>query len=432
MDWREKYKDKIVYSAADAVKIIKSGERVMIQQSHGETLDFIQALMDRSEELENVQVQTNLHWGPADYLTEEKRKTFKAISNFLGDNQRKAYQAGKMEFLPVAYHQLEAYYETTWRPDVFMLMVTPPDENGVCSFGMNVDYTDTAARAATKLIVQVNASLPFTYGKEFSLDSATVIFEKDEPLKEVIMGQSGEKETRMAEFIAPLIRDGDCLQLGIGGVPDAVLGFLHDKKDLGIHSELLCDGVVDLFNEGVVNNSKKTLHPGKMVSNFLIGSKKLFEFVDHNENVLLMPARYTNDPMVIAQNDNMISINACLQVDLYGQVASDSLDGKQYSGVGGQLDFVRGAQMSKGGKSILTLKSTALKDAVSNIVCKFGPGALITTGRYDVQYICSEYGIVNIHGLSTSDRAKALISIAHPKFREQLEQEAWEAHIITY
>jgi len=430
LNWQEKYKDKIVATAAQAVRVIESGERVMIGQAHGETLEFMQALMNRSDELENVQVQTNLHWGPAEYLTEEKRKSFSAISNFIGDNQRKAYHEGKMDFLPVAYHQLERYYETTWRPDVFMLMVTPPDENGLCSFGMNVDYTDTAARAATKLIVQVNPSLPFTYGKSFSLDKATCIYIKDEPLKEVIMGQSGEKETRMAEFIAPLIKDGDCLQLGIGGVPDAVLGFLDDKKDLGIHSELLCDGIVDLFNKGVVNNSKKTLHPGKMVSNFLIGSKKLFEFVDHNENVLLMPARYTNDPVVIAQNDNMISINACLQVDLYGQVTSDSLNGKQYSGVGGQLDFVRGAQMSKGGKSILTLKATALKDSVSNIVCKFGAGAMITTGRFDVQYICSEFGIVNLHGLSTSDRAWALISIAHPKFRAQLEQEAREAFII--
>ena len=431
MQWREKYKDKIVGSAKEAVSVVKSGDIVTFQQVHGETKEFLQAIVDRAEELKDVKIVGNLHWGPADYAKPEYKESFRGISNFIGPNTRPYCSAGQMDFLPLFYYQLEEVYTTSLAPDVFLLMLTPPDEQGRCSFGLNADFSVACAASAKKVVVQINPSMPYTHGSYFSLEDATCIYEKDEPIHEVFMAQVGDLELQMGKYIAPLIPDGATLQLGIGGVPDAVLSCLTDKKDLGIHSELFSDGVVDLYEAGVITNQKKTLYPGKFIANFLIGSKKLFDFVDKNEDVLILPVHITNHPQIIAQNENMISINSCLQVDLYGQIAADTLGGKQFSGVGGQVDFVRGAQMSKGGKSIITVRSTALKETVSNIVLHLPQGTPVTTSRFDVQYVCSEYGIVNLRGLTVSDRAKALIRIAHPKFRDELEKQAREAKMIT-
>lgn len=430
MDWRKKYKDKIVASPEEAVKIIKDGDFVMFQEGHAENKLLLKALMGRAEELHDVKVMGHLHFGPADYIDEKYKGHFQGYSNFLGANTRPGVRNGRVEFLPLFYFQMDDYYRNVNPPDVFFLQVPPPDENGVCSFGLNADYSVACAEGAKKVIIQINRNLPFTYGASISLDKATVIVEADEEIIEIPPTPVQAKEQAMADFIAPLINDGDCLQLGVGGTPDALLQALHDKKDLGIHTELFSDGVVDLYNAGVITNQKKSYRKGKFVTNFVMGTKKIFDFVDHNPDVMIVGVAETNDPYIIAKNDNMVSINSALQVDLLGQVASDTLMGHQYSGVGGQVDFVRGSQMARNGKSILVLRSTAKNDTISNVVCFLQPGTAVTTSRYDVQYVCTEYGIVNIKGLTISERAKALISIAHPDFREELTRQAKEADLI--
>lgn len=425
MEWQEKYRNSIV-SVENAVKIVESGEKVLIQQAHGEAKTLLAALIKRAPELKNVTIMSHLHWGPADYSKPEYAGSFQAWSCFLGDNNRKDCWEGRIDFQPIFFYEMVDFYRDINTPDVFIMQAPPPDENGICSFGLNADYSVVCAEKAKKLIVQINSLLPVTYGASFPLDKATNIVELDEPLVEIPTANFGEVEKKIGQYIADLISDGDTLQVGIGSIPNAVLAALTGKRDLGIHTELISDGVVDLYRAGVVTNLKKSLYKGKFVTNFFIGSKKLFDFVDLNPDVLVLPVDQTNDPYIIAQNDNMISINGCLQVDLLGQVVSDSIDGKQYSGVGGQVDFVRGAKRSKGGKSILVLKSTVKKGSVSSIVAQVPQGSIVTVSRCDVQYICTEYGVVNLHGMSVRERAKALISIAHPDFREELTQKAKE------
>lgn len=429
MGWKDKYKDKIV-SVEDAVKLVKSGDKVMIQETHSEPKILLKALIDRAPELRDVTVMAHLHWGPADYSKPEYQGSFKGWSQFLGNNTRNDFREGRVDFLPMYFIDLVDYYSHTNPPDVFILQVPTPNDDGICSFGLNADYAVTAAASAKKLIVQVNPSLPYTYGETISLDRATCIVEQDEPLTEIAMGKIGETELMIGKHIADIISDGDTLQLGIGGVPDAVLSCLSDKKDLGIHTEMFSDGVVDLYNAGVITNKRKNVNKGKFICNFLVGTKKLFDFVDHNPDVLVLSVEKTNDPRVASQNDNLVSINSCFQVDLFGQVVSASLNGVQYSGVGGQVDFVRASNWSKGGKAIITLKSTAKKGTISNVVCHLPKGSIVTTSRYDVGYICSEYGLVNLHGLTVRERAKALIGIAHPDYREELSRQAKELKII--
>ena len=430
MDWRDTYKDKLVPTPEEAVKLVEDGDFVMFQEVHAENKLLLKALVARAGELHDVKVMGHLHFGPADYADEKYRGHLQGWSNFLGANTRPGFQTGRVEFLPLFYHQMDDYYRNVNPPDVFFLQVPPPDEHGMCSYGLNADYSVACAESAKKLIIQINRNLPFTYGAAISLDRAAAILELDEEIIEIPPTPVQAKEKAMAQFIAPLIRDGDCLQLGVGGTPDALLTELGDKKDLGIHTELFSDGVVDLYNAGVITNKRKTYLPGKFVTNFIMGTRKVFDFVDRNPDVLIVGVADTNDPNIIARNDNMVSINSCLQVDLLGQVASDTLLGHQYSGVGGQVDFVRGAQMSKGGRSILVLRSTAKNDTLTNVVCFLDRGAAVTTSRYDVQYVCTEYGIVDLKGLSVSQRARALISIAHPDFREDLTRQAREAHLI--
>ena len=262
------------------------------------------------------------------------------------------------------------------------------------------------------------------------MDELDYIVIHDQPLPELTKSQTGGVEQQIAAHIVPYIQDGACLQLGIGGLPDAILGFLKDKKHLGIHSEVLSDGIIDLYESGAIDNSQKKLDKGKIVANFLIGTKRLFDFADHNPDLLVVPVDYTNDPYIISQNDHVVSINSCLQVDLLGQVNADTIGGKQYSGCGGQIDFVRGAQMSRGGMSFITLPSTAKNGTVSRIIPHLETGTPVTTSRFDVQYICTEYGVVNLFGKTVSERAEALIEIAHPDFRPALRRQAVEEGLI--
>ncbi|MPM23414.1 Butanoate coenzyme A-transferase [bioreactor metagenome] len=308
--------------------------------------------------------------------------------------------------------------------DVALVQVSPPDQNGYCSLGVSVDYTKPALESAKTVIAQVNPQMPRTMGDSFvHVSQLDWIVEADVPLLQLKPPVIGAVERAIGEHCAGLIRDGDTLQLGIGAIPDAVLLFLKEKKDLGIHSEMFSDGVVELFEAGVITNRRKTLHPGKCVVTFLMGTRRLYDFVNDNPAVMMMPVDYVNDPYVIRQNDNLVSINSCLQVDLQGQVVSTSVGKREFSGVGGQVDFVRGANMSRGGRSIMAMPATAKGGAVSKIAAVIDEGASVTTSRHDVGYVVTEYGVAELRGKTLRQRARALIAIAHPDFRAALAQE---------
>ena len=328
---------------------------------------------------------------------------------------------------------LPKLFKTTMPVDVALIQVTPPDEHGYCSLGVSVDYTKPAAEAAKTVIAQVNDRMPRTMGESFiHVTEIDCFVEHSAPIIELGAPKIGDVERAIGENCASLISDGDTLQLGIGAIPDAVLLFLKDKKDLGIHSEMFSDGVVELVEAGVVTNKKKTFHPGKMVVTFLMGSKKLYDFVNNNPTVEMYPVDYVNDPVVIMKNDNIVSINSCVQADLMGQVCSESIGLTQISGVGGQVDFVRGAMMAKNGKSIIAMPSTAGKGKFSKIVPLLDEGAAVTTSRNDVDYIVTEYGIAALRGKTLRERAKALIQIAHPDFREGLALEYEKRFKVAY
>lgn len=423
MDWRVQYSDKLV-SADEAVKHVRSGDMVMVQQAHATATLLLDALVKRADELENVTIMSHNLWEVPAFLDRRYSDSFHYLCNFLDKGTRAASKAGMVDFVPVFYHNMPKYYKEVNRPDVFFLMLTEPDKDGYCSYSLNADYSCACAEAAKTIIAQINPSLPRTFGAKISMDDLTWIVEQDQPLKEVKMGKSGEIEKAIAAQIAPHIRDGACLQLGIGGVPDAILPWLKDKKNLGVHSELLSDGIVDLYESGAIDNSRKTVNRGKFVVNFLIGTQKLFRFVDNNPDVLVLPVDYVNDPWVIGQNDNVVSINSCLQVDLLGQVNADTVRGELYSGVGGQVDFIRGARLSKGGLSFIALPSTAVNGTISRIVPHLDSRTPVTTSRFDVQYICTEFGAVNLWGKTVRERAELLINIAHPDFRGELREQA--------
>lgn len=428
MDWEKKYAAKIV-SAADAVKCVKSGDTIVIQQAHGTATYLTDALVERADELNNVKIISHNLWETPAFLNPKYAKSFRYLCQFIDRGTRQAYREGRVDPLPAFYYQMPKYYREH-PADVFFVMLTEPNENGFCSYSLNVDYSVANMEAAHLVIAQINPSLPWTYGAEVSVDQLDYMVVHDQPLPELTKSATGGVEAQIAAHIVPYIKDGACLQLGIGGLPDAILGFLRDKKHLGIHSEVLSDGIIDLYESGAIDNSQKTLDQGKTVVNFLIGTKRLFDFADHNPNLLVLPVDYTNDPNIIAQNNDVISINSCLQVDLLGQVNADTIAGKQYSGCGGQVDFVRGAQMSKGGMSFITLPSTAKGGTISRIIPHLENGTPVTTSRFDVQYICTEYGAVNLFGKTASERAEALISIAHPDFREELHCQAVKEQLI--
>ncbi len=330
------------------------------------------------------------------------------------------------------FYDTADYYEHINRRDVALLTLTPPDENGYCSFGLSAEYSVALAKGARKIIAHINPSYPRTFGETIHVDRLDWIVYQDEEVLEAptVKVLPKQEDKAIGKLISDEVCNGATLQMGIGAIPDAMLTYLKEKKHLGIHTEMLSDGVRELYDTGALDNSQKKIDVGKSVANFIAGSRKLFAFVNNNSDFLLRDVSYTNNPYIISQNDNVVSINACLQVDLWGQVVSDFMNGMPYSGVGGQVDFVRGAKMSKGGKSIIAMRSTAKNGEISTIVSRLPVGTPVTVNRYDVHYICTEYGIVNLHGLTISQRVKALIGIAHPKFREQLEREAHEYGIL--
>lgn len=426
MDWKELYQAKLT-TAAEAVKKISSGDRVVVGHACSEPVELVRAMVENRQQYRNVEIVHMVAMGKGEYCNPEMTSHFTHNALFVGGSTREAIQASRSDFTPCFFSEVPKLFREGALPvDVALVQLSPPDAHGYCSFGLSCDYTKPAAEAARIVIAEVNDQMPRTLGDSFiHISQIDQIVETSYPIIELQPPRIGEVERAIGENCARLIENGATLQLGIGAIPDAVLLFLKDKKDLGIHSEMFSDGVVELVESGVINNSRKTLHPGKMVVTFLMGTRRLYDFVHDNPAVALYPVDYVNDPCVIMQNEKMVSINSCIQVDLMGQVVSDSIGLKQFSGVGGQVDYVRGAAMARGGKSIIAMPSTASKGSVSRIVALIDTGSAVTTSRNDVHYIVTEYGSANLRGKTLKERGRALIQIAHPDFRPQLIQE-WE------
>lgn len=419
MSWKEHY-EKHLMTAEEAVQTIHSGERVVVAHACGEPTYLIDAMVANAKQYHNVEIVHMVAMGKAEYCQPKYSENFRHNALFVGGSTRAAVEEGRADYTPSFFFEIPRLFSTTMPVDVAMVMVSPPDESGMCSLGVSVDYTLEAVRQAKHVIAQVNPQMPWTGPYSLvSVEDFDCIVEHEAPLLELKPPVIGDVEKAIGENCAKLIPDGATLQLGIGAIPDAVLLFLKHKKDLGIHSEMFSDGVVELAESGVITNTNKTLNPGKFVVSFLMGTRRLYDFVDHNPDVELRPVDYVNNPFVIAQNENLISINSCVQVDLMGQVVSETVGPKQISGVGGQVDFVRGASASKGGVSIMAMPST-VKGKLSKIVAELDDGSAVTTSRNDVDYVVTEYGIARLKGLTLRDRAHNLICIAHPDFRSEL------------
>lgn len=415
---QQMYKQKCV-SPAEAASRIHSGDVVITSQGAAVPSLLLDALCAR-QDLRGVEIFHVLTLGAAPYCQPEMAERFRLNTIFASASTRAAVQQGRADFTASFFYRLPALIRERGA-DVALIQVSPPDRHGWCSLGVSVDYAHAAVEAAKTVIAQVNPHMPRTLGDSFvHWDDIDVAVEGSSPLPELPAAVPGQVEQAIGRHCASLIRDGDTLQLGIGAIPDAVLLYLEGKKDLGIHSEMISDGVIGLIEKGVVTCRKKTLDRGKCVVAFLMGSKKLYDFVDDNPFIEMRPVDYVNDPDVIARQDNMVSINSCLQVDLLGQVCSEAIGSKQFSGVGGQVDFVRGAAMSRGGRAIIAMPSTAARGSISRVVARHPEGAVITTSRNDVDSVVTEYGIAHLRGRTLKERAKALAAIAHPDFRDEL------------
>jgi len=429
-DWKHKYSGKIM-SAGEALKEVEDNDRVVLGHACGEPPTLVDALVARASELRNVEIVHMVAMGPAKYAQPGMEKSFRHNSLFAGAATRKAISEGRALYTPCFFSEIPRLFTWGILPvDVTLMQVSPPDAEGFCSLGVSVDYTLASARSDRVTIAQVNRFMPRTIGEKIHLDEISCIVEQDEPIIELKPPVIGGKEKAIGENVAKLIEDGSTLQMGIGAIPDAVLLFLKDKRDLGIHSEMFSDGVMAMAEAGIITNRKKTLNAGKFIATFLMGTRKLYDFVNNNPDVEMHPVDYTNDPFIIGQHDKMISINSALQVDMMGQVNAEMIGRSQFSAVGGQLDFVRGASRSKGGKSIIALPSTASGGKLSRIVLELDRGSAVTTSRNDVHYIVTEYGIAELRGKSIRDRARALIAIAHPDFRDSLTKQANETGIM--
>jgi 4-hydroxybutyrate CoA-transferase len=433
MSWETEYTNKLK-APGDALKAVRSGMRVYIQPGCAEPETLVEALLKRAPFVHDVEVVHLLTLGCADYVKPEMAGHFRHNAMFIGGNVREAINHGRADYTPIYLSEIEELFESGAMPlDVALIQVSPPDPHGFCSFGVGVDTTLTAAKCARCVIAQVNDQMPRTYGDSFIHISGIHTFvESSRPLCELPQEQLNGRHLAVAKNVAGLIDNGDVVQTGIGGIPDAVLSFLGDRKDLGVHSELISDSAIPLIEAGVITGARKSFKPRKIILGFVLGTKRLFDFVDNNPIFEFHPTAYTNDPLLIARNDNMVAINAALQVDLTGQVCSDSIGTYFYSGIGGQVDFLRGASHSKGGKPLIALPSTAKGGTISRIVPTLAPGAGVVTSRGLIRYVITEYGVAYLHGKSIRERAKALIEIAHPKFRGELceycERTKWLQH----
>ncbi len=421
MSWEIDYKKKL-RTPDEALRCVQSGMRVYIQPGCAEPETLVETLMKRGPFVHDVEIVHMMTMGCAPYVAPEMAGHFRHNAVFIGANVRDAINDGRADYTPIYLSEIEGLFESGAMPiDVALIEVSPPDAHGFCSFGVGVDTTLTAAKVARYVIAQVNDQMPRTYGDSFiHVTEIDAVVESSRPLCAMKKQEITDLQVAIAKNVAGLIEDGAVLQTGIGGIPDAVLPFLMDRKDLGVHSELVSDNVIPLIEAGVLTGARKSFKPRKIIVGFVLGTKKIFDFVNDNPIFEFHPTAYTNDPTFIARNDNMIAINSALQVDLTGQVCSDSIGNHFYSGIGGQVDFLRGASRSRGGKPIIAISSTAKNGTISRIVPMLDPGAGVVTSRGLVRYVVTEYGVAYLHGKCIRERAKALIEIAHPKFRDEL------------
>lgn len=418
------YQNKVV-SALEAVSHIPNDSFVVMAHAAGVAQLCSKALADNYQQYSNVKVYHMLCLGDAPYCAPGMEKHIRHVASFVGGNTRQAVAEGRADFVPAFFYQIPTYFRNNLLPvDVAIIHVSEPNEEGYCSFGLSCDYTKPAADCAKIVIAEMNKQMPFVGGDNLiHIDRIDYIVKADYALPEIPLPKIGEVEKAIGKNVASLIKDGATLQLGIGAIPDAVLGFLGEKKDLGIHTEMFSDGVIELVKSGVITGKAKEIHKGKLTATFLMGSKALYEFVDNNPDVELCPVDWVNDPLTVMQLDNIVSINSCIEVDLMGQVSSESMGLRQFSGTGGQVDYVRGAAMAKNGISIMAMPSTAKKGTISRIVPFLQHGSAVTTSRCDVDYVITEYGIAHLRAKTLEERAKSLIAIAHPDFRNELTEE---------
>lgn len=422
--WHNEYRQKVV-SADASVKLIKSGDTVYIHSNAAAPQVLIDAMVKRAPELRKVKILHILTLGKAEYAKAEYSESFDLHALFIGPNVRDAVNEGRADYMPVFLSEIPKLFESGDIPiDVCLIQVSPPDSHGYCSYGVSIDCTIAARKKARLVIAEVNKQMPRTLGRSFvHVSRLDYVVETDRPLPTLEPEEPSELERAIGRNVASLVDDRATLQLGIGAIPNAVLKYLSDKKDLGVHSEMLSDGIVDLIEAGVVNNDAKTFFPGKIAVSFVMGTKRLYDFVDNNPLIEFQTSDVINDPFVVAKNEKMTAINSALQVDITGQVAADSLGCYFYSGFGGQVDFIRGASRSKDGKAIIAMPSTAKRGTISRICASLLPGSGVVTSRADVHYVVTEYGIAQLYGRTIKERARALISITHPDFRESLERD---------
>lgn len=421
------YSSKVV-SAEEAVSVIKSNDIIVVHSNCAMPYKLIDAMVERRANLENVKLIHALSVGKLSYLQPGMEKHFRHIATFMGDEARKAVADGRADFIPIYLYEVPLLFTKGYiKPNVSLLHLSPPDEHGFCSYGVEVGITKNAAEKADIIIAQINSNMPRTLGDSFiHINKIKYIVEIDDPIGILPQGErdiSPELQqvyNNIGMYIADLIEDESTLQLGIGVIPDAVLKFMNDKKELGIHSEMFSDGIIPLVEKGIITNQKKRLHQGKIIAGFVLGTQKLYDFINNNPMIEFHPQEYVNDPFVIAQNYKMVAINSAIEVDITGQVCSDSIGSRFYSGFGGQVDFIRGAARSEGGKPIIALPSTTKDFKSSKIVPTLKPGAGVITNRADVHYVITEYGVAQLYGKTIRQRVYELVNIAHPDFREDL------------
>ena len=425
LDWPKMYKEKLT-DAQSALSRIRRGARIFIASACGEPQLLVKTLLDMAQNFADVEIIHFLDLGLTDYTSDIYTEHFRHNALFIGANARVAIKAGHADYTPIFLSEVSLLMQRGSMPiDVALITVSPPDMNGYVSLGISVDITKTAAEVARYVVAEVNTNMPRTLGDSFlHVSQISAFVQNDSPLLEFEQKSPDHIAQSIGQLIADLIDNESTIQTGVGKIPNSVFPYLKNKKDLGVHTETFTDGLIDLIESGVVTCRKKTLHPGKVVTAFCMGTRRLYEYVNNNPLFEFRPCQYVNDPYVIAQNDRMVSINSALTVDLTGQVCSDSLGFEFYSGIGGQVDFVRGSAMSERGKSIMVLPSTTEDGKISRIVPYLSPGSGVVVTRGDIHYVVTEYGIAYVHGKSIRDRAMMLISIAHPNFREELLEAA--------
>ena len=429
---------KKLTTSDDAVKKIKSGDNIVIQPGCAVPLELVRAMVRRKDELENVTIYHILIVGALPYVDPGMEKHFKHKAFFTGANVRKAVHEGRAEFIPIFLSEVPLLFKRNIIPvDIALLNVSPPDEHGFCSYGVDVGTIKTAAEKAKIVIAQINSEMPRSLGDSFiHINKIHHIVEHTEAISELPQVDPNTSEEMMKIYdaigknTAELIESGSTLQMGIGAIPDSVMKYLHDRKNLGIHTEMFSDGIVSLVEEGIINGEEKTIHPGKIIVGFVLGTKRVFKFIDNNPVIEFHPQEYVNDPFIIAQNKKMVAINSAIEIDITGQVCADSIGTRIFSGIGGQVDFIRGAAHSEGGKPIIALPSITKDGEVSRIVPQLNPGAGVVTSRGDVHYVVTEYGVAQLFGKTLKERARELIRIAHPKFRDELTKYAKETRHI--